>query len=406
MDLHLSINGESADWVTEPKGAIKKANLTFFAKFLWLLVRHCLSPTAADNIVTWDRAVLIAAMIDEFEVDFAWLLQAVMHERAFKVTTTYPFLCMIFALCRTAGVPIWHIDQLKTLQGTVDVVLIRDEANELAPRQGPRPELPPLADDLADTVAQARTATQASTNTTSVESIPSSSPAPSSSRTAPLPLPAPLARVQKLEAQMATLLHHIQPWMQKATTESEARIERKMQRKSTEVHQRLDAFELRVLARPAPMVDVSTLQAAVDSLRADTDTILEVRVPEPVEPVEDTVLAALFATSELPPPSPRESAKRRRGRSEDEARARKKERREMEVERRASLAEAEAHHIRASQIVAGASSSRTVETAGGTTEGAVVAEDITEGVQIAEDPTEGVQIAEDVGSGKPDPPDC
>ena len=58
------------------------------------------------------------------------------------------------------------------------------------------------------------------------------------------------------------------------------------------------------------------------------------------------------------------------------------------------------------QIAVGASSSRTVETAGGTTEGAVVAEDITEGVQIAEDTTEGVQIVEDVGSGKPDPPAC
>ena len=73
---------------------------------------------------------------------------------------------------------------------------------------------------------------------------------------------------------------------------------------------------------------------------------------------------------------------------------------------RASLAEAEAHQIRASQIAAGASSSRTVETEGGTTDGAVVAEDITEGVQIAEDTTEGVQIAEDVGSGKPNPPGC
>ena len=116
MALHLSVDGEGADWVTEPKGAIKKANLTFVAKFLWLLVRHCLSPTVADNIVTWDRVVLIAAMIAGFEVDFAWLLQAVMHERDFKVTTTYPFPCMIFALCRTAGVPIWHIDKLKTPQ--------------------------------------------------------------------------------------------------------------------------------------------------------------------------------------------------------------------------------------------------------------------------------------------------
>ena len=74
MALHLSIDGEGADWVTEQKGAIKKANLTCTAKFLWLIVRHCLSPTAADNIVTWDRVLLMAATIAGFEVDFAWLL--------------------------------------------------------------------------------------------------------------------------------------------------------------------------------------------------------------------------------------------------------------------------------------------------------------------------------------------
>ena len=166
-----------------------------------------------------------------------------------------------------------------------------------------------------------------------------------------------------------------------------------MQRKIAEVHQRLDAFELRVLARPAPPVDVSSLQAAVDSLRADIDTILRARVPKSVEPAEDTVLEALFPTPDIPPSSPRESAKRRRGRSEDEARARKKERREMEAARRASLAEVEAHQIRASQIAAGVSSSRTVETAGRTTDGAVAVADT----------TEGVQIAEDLGSGESDP---
>ena len=51
---------------------------------------------------------------------------------------------------------------------------------------------------------------------------------------------------------MATLLHHIQSWMQKSITESEAHLERKMQqfteRKIVEVNQRLDDFELRVLA--------------------------------------------------------------------------------------------------------------------------------------------------------------
>ncbi|TMW88406.1 hypothetical protein EJD97_018603 [Solanum chilense] len=66
----------------------------------------------------------------------------------------------------------------------------------------------------------------------------------------------------------------------------------------------------------------------------------------------------------------------------------------MEVAKRASLAKEEAHQMRASELAPGASSSRTVEIAGGTTDGAVVAEET----------TEGVQIAEDVGSGEPDPP--
>ena len=83
---------------------------------------------------------------------------------------------------------------------------------------------------------------------------------------------------------MATLLHHIQQWMKKSITKSEERLERKMvqytERKIAEVHQPLDAFELWVLARPAPPVDVSTLQAAVDNLRADIGTILKARVPD------------------------------------------------------------------------------------------------------------------------------
>ena len=136
MALHLSVDGKGADWVTEPKGAIKKANLTFTAKFLWLLVHHCLSPTTVDNIVTWDRAVQIAAMIGGFEVDFAWLLQAVMYERDFKVTTTYPFPCMIFSLYRSACVPTWHVDQLNTPQGTYDVGLISNEDDSDSAQRG------------------------------------------------------------------------------------------------------------------------------------------------------------------------------------------------------------------------------------------------------------------------------
>ena len=74
---------------------------------------------------------------------------------------------------------------------------------------------------------------------------------------------------------MATLLHHIQPWMQKSIIELEERLERKMVQYTE---------------------------------RKDIDTILEARVPESedpsVEPAEDTVLAALFATSKIPQPPP------------------------------------------------------------------------------------------------------
>ena len=97
--------------------------------------------------------------------------------------------------------------------------------------------------------------------------------------------------------------------MQRSITEKKERLERKIvqytERKIAEVHQRLDAFELRVLARPAPPVDVSTLQAAINIPRPEIDMILMARAESEapsVEPAEDTVLPALFTTIEIPPP--------------------------------------------------------------------------------------------------------
>ena len=61
-----------------------------------------------------------------------------------------------------------------------------------------------------------------------------------------------------------------------------------------------------MLSRPAPQVDVSTLQAVVESLCANIYMILEVRVHEYEDPstelAEDTVMETLFGTSEIPPP--------------------------------------------------------------------------------------------------------
>ena len=45
------------------------------------------------------------AMVAGFEIDLVWLLQAVMHERAFTATTTFLFPFIFFELFTSAGVP-------------------------------------------------------------------------------------------------------------------------------------------------------------------------------------------------------------------------------------------------------------------------------------------------------------
>ena len=126
--------------------------MTFTAKFFLLLVPHRLSPTAADNILIWDRAVLVKAFVVGLEIDFAKLLIMVIHERDFKSSTTYPFACLIFHLCRNVGVPIWNCDTLCTPSGIFDIGLIRDEDNVAAPRRGTRVELQPLSENFVNTV--------------------------------------------------------------------------------------------------------------------------------------------------------------------------------------------------------------------------------------------------------------
>lgn len=121
----------------------------------------------------------------------------------------------------------------------------------------------------------------------------------------------PIARVQKLEDYMATLLYHIKPLMQKSINEAEDRIQKKVAQqtewKIQAAHQHHDAFELRVLARPAPTIYLTTLQVVVASLQADVDAILEMRVSEPksapVKLTKDKMLVALFTTTIARPPA-------------------------------------------------------------------------------------------------------
>uniref|UniRef100_M1DKL7 Integrase core domain containing protein n=1 Tax=Solanum tuberosum TaxID=4113 RepID=M1DKL7_SOLTU len=238
---YIAADGERAEWVATPRLGIRKAILNFAAKFFCLLVRNRVSPTKADNELTWDRAVMVATLVARVEIDFARMLLAEIHERAFKTSTTYPFPC-----------------------------LIRDVANVAAPRKEPYVEVPPLGADLADTVGQAQGGDLIipdHSDTVPASSSQAANMAPSSSRSTPQlgATVVPLTRVHKLEAQMATLLHHIQPWMLKSIAESEARMERRMEgmmdRNVQAVNKRLDAFELRVLERPAPTIDLSFFQA-------------------------------------------------------------------------------------------------------------------------------------------------
>ncbi|KAG5604757.1 hypothetical protein H5410_026249, partial [Solanum commersonii] len=72
---YIAANGERAEWVAAPRLGIQKATLNFVTKFFWLL----------------DRAVMVAELVAGVEIDFARMLLAAIHERAFKISTTYPF---------------------------------------------------------------------------------------------------------------------------------------------------------------------------------------------------------------------------------------------------------------------------------------------------------------------------
>uniref|UniRef100_M1DG60 Integrase core domain containing protein n=1 Tax=Solanum tuberosum TaxID=4113 RepID=M1DG60_SOLTU len=358
---YITADGERAEWVATPRLGIRKATLNFVAKFFWLLVRNRVSPTKADNQLTWDRVVMVAALVVGVEIDFTRMLLVEIHERAFKTSTTYPFPCLIFQLCRDSGVPIWHCDRLIHPTGALDIGLIRDEANVAAPHREPQVEVSFLGVDLADTVGQAQGGNPSildHTDTVPASSSHVASMAPSSSLSTPQlgATVVPLARVQKLEAQMATLLHHIQPWMQKSIAESEARMEHRMEgmmdRKVQVVNKRLDAFEFGT-------------------------------AEEGLEPIHTT-------------------GKRHRSSRTEEEKAQKRQRRQEKEARKASLLDEDLRQRRVHESVAGASSSAPV------VEVLPVVRDVlstTNGAMMDDvGTTEGDPTIVPAGSGKPDPP--
>uniref|UniRef100_M1DYK1 Integrase core domain containing protein n=1 Tax=Solanum tuberosum TaxID=4113 RepID=M1DYK1_SOLTU len=101
------------------------------AKFFWLLVQNRVSPTQADNVLTWECAVIVASLVAEIEVNFAHMATK-----------------------------------------TLDIGLIRDEANIVAPRGEPHVEVPLLGTDLVADVEQMQGDDLAPPATTNMPQLP------------------------------------------------------------------------------------------------------------------------------------------------------------------------------------------------------------------------------------------
>ena len=57
----------------------KRGTLTFVAKIFLLLVQNLISPTKADNALTWDRVVMVASLVAGFEINFSRMVNAEIH---------------------------------------------------------------------------------------------------------------------------------------------------------------------------------------------------------------------------------------------------------------------------------------------------------------------------------------
>uniref|UniRef100_M1D8L4 Integrase core domain containing protein n=1 Tax=Solanum tuberosum TaxID=4113 RepID=M1D8L4_SOLTU len=116
-------------------------------------------------------------------------------------------------------------------------------------------------------------------------------------------------------------------------------MEQMMDAKIQAVHKHLDAFELRILERNEPTIDVTTFEMELARLRSDVDALLSLDevVPETIPGVEEdeVVMSAFFGVT-MPPPDPSRAAGKRHCSSEhtfdaDEARrARKRKRQQFE----------------------------------------------------------------------------
>uniref|UniRef100_M1DAF8 Integrase core domain containing protein n=1 Tax=Solanum tuberosum TaxID=4113 RepID=M1DAF8_SOLTU len=99
--------------------------------------------------------------------------------------------------------------------------------------------------------------------------------------------------------------------MQRSIEDFKARMEHMMDAKIQAVHKWLDLFELRVLERRVPTINVTSFQmelarlcSDVDALISPTEVVLET---EPEVEDDEVVMSTLFGDT-MPPPDPSHAA--------------------------------------------------------------------------------------------------
>ena len=125
---HITKDVKRVEWVRTPSMGIRKTAFSFAVKLLSLLVWYRLSSTQANNMVTWDWAMILATILAGLEIDFARILIVEIHKRPFKATTTLSFQCLIFNLFMDASVLVWYYDRFLEETKTMDISLIQKDA--------------------------------------------------------------------------------------------------------------------------------------------------------------------------------------------------------------------------------------------------------------------------------------
>lgn len=54
---------------------IKKGTLTVVAKVWWTMVRHKLIPMNRDNVISFDKVSLVAAIMEGYEIDVTKIIE-------------------------------------------------------------------------------------------------------------------------------------------------------------------------------------------------------------------------------------------------------------------------------------------------------------------------------------------